>query len=482
MPTQRPIDAGKDTRERRQMRRVETAREVLFAADDSISGPLRRGTAIDMSAGGLKIVSHFPEGAGTHLHIELQPATTDREAEVIFYRGRVMHVSRSDGGVPAMGIRFVQRANGSRTGTVGTSSSSRTPKPLNEARSGFSELRRDALDAAEDQIGEAGRRKRRFLPIFLFFLRASRIPRFALAVILLAGLIGVWAFQPEVGADPSASTGSDSPQVPESHVRVIGGSKAYLEPAAKAETPNAQSELATVPAGFVRPGLRPQLDPALSGAEPNGAEPRGSTARFAGEMGRVETLAASGDHMMALAVLDGALAETDGVAGAWVRAAREYRDASMEGHAAELLPGTDAFDMEPARAGLDPVPGLRLEVDTDSRVLRVMDGDQMVRDFPVGIGKGGSTPRGNFTIANMLTDPDWHNRGRIVPAGSPANPLGTRWMGLGRDGRATRYGIHGTNEPASIGGAEGRGCIRMRTGDAEELFQWCGLGTPVAIR
>jgi lipoprotein-anchoring transpeptidase ErfK/SrfK len=40
----------------------------------------------------------------------------------------------------------------------------------------------------------------------------------------------------------------------------------------------------------------------------------------------------------------------------------------------------------------------------------------------------------------------------------PGNPVGTRWMGLNRAG----YGIHGTNEPKSIGKAASHGCIRMR--------------------
>ena len=34
----------------------------------------------------------------------------------------------------------------------------------------------------------------------------------------------------------------------------------------------------------------------------------------------------------------------------------------------------------------------------------------------------------------------------------------------------TGYGIHGTNEPRSIGKAASHGCIRMRQADLEELF------------
>jgi hypothetical protein len=64
----------------------------------------------------------------------------------------------------------------------------------------------------------------------------------------------------------------------------------------------------------------------------------------------------------------------------------------------------------------------------------------------------------------------------MVAAG-PANPLGTRWMGLGYKG----YGIHGTNMPLSIGKAASHGCIRMRNQDVEDLFERVQIGDPVDL-
>ena len=52
-----------------------------------------------------------------------------------------------------------------------------------------------------------------------------------------------------------------------------------------------------------------------------------------------------------------------------------------------------------------------------------------------------------------------------VPPG-PGNPLGTRWMGLSAPG----VGIHGTNNPSSIGYSVSHGCIRMQVADSEWLF------------
>jgi len=59
-----------------------------------------------------------------------------------------------------------------------------------------------------------------------------------------------------------------------------------------------------------------------------------------------------------------------------------------------------------------------------------------------------------------------------------SNPLGNRWIGLNQKG----YGIHGTNEPRSIGKAASHGCIRMAKADLEELFTLVSVGDEVEIR
>ena len=59
----------------------------------------------------------------------------------------------------------------------------------------------------------------------------------------------------------------------------------------------------------------------------------------------------------------------------------------------------------------------------------------------------------------------------------PNNPLGTRWMGLSAPG----VGIHGTDEPGSIGWNASHGCIRMQVVDSEWLFTKVRVGTTVFI-
>ena len=54
-----------------------------------------------------------------------------------------------------------------------------------------------------------------------------------------------------------------------------------------------------------------------------------------------------------------------------------------------------------------------------------------------------------------------------------------RWLGLSIP--SGNYGIHGTNNPSSIGKAVSNGCIRMYNRDVTELSKTVPLGTPVKI-
>lgn len=101
----------------------------------------------------------------------------------------------------------------------------------------------------------------------------------------------------------------------------------------------------------------------------------------------------------------------------------------------------------------------------DHRLALIEDG-RVVRVYRVAVGAPGSpSPTGRFTIVQRLTNPTYYAPGTIIPPG-PANPLGPRWIGLNLPG----YGIHGTNQPGSIGRDASHGCIRMRNRDVQELF------------
>jgi lipoprotein-anchoring transpeptidase ErfK/SrfK len=118
-------------------------------------------------------------------------------------------------------------------------------------------------------------------------------------------------------------------------------------------------------------------------------------------------------------------------------------------------------------------------VDNTQCVLTVLLGDQVIKTYDVATGKNNSTPIGTFKIKDKLIDPVWYNKGTAVPAGSPDNVLGTRWMGLTTE--EPGYGIHGTTAPESIGYQSTEGCVRMRNSDVEELYSIIPVGTEVTI-
>jgi lipoprotein-anchoring transpeptidase ErfK/SrfK len=120
-----------------------------------------------------------------------------------------------------------------------------------------------------------------------------------------------------------------------------------------------------------------------------------------------------------------------------------------------------------------------------TNTLRLYDGIALVRTFPVATGQAiYPTPAGVWRIVDKQRNPWWYPpvqdawaRGlKPVPPG-PANPLGTRWMGLNAPG----VGIHGTDAPASIGYSASHGCVRMQVPEAEWLFEHVSVGTPVVI-
>jgi lipoprotein-anchoring transpeptidase ErfK/SrfK len=120
----------------------------------------------------------------------------------------------------------------------------------------------------------------------------------------------------------------------------------------------------------------------------------------------------------------------------------------------------------------------RVVVSLPHRKLAVIVDGRVVRTFSVAVGAPQSpTPIGRFTIVNRLSDPTYYRPGKVIGPG-PSNPLGTRWLGFDRKG----YGIHGTDEPGSIGYARSHGCIRLRNRDVEQLFDLLRVGDVVELQ
>jgi lipoprotein-anchoring transpeptidase ErfK/SrfK len=111
------------------------------------------------------------------------------------------------------------------------------------------------------------------------------------------------------------------------------------------------------------------------------------------------------------------------------------------------------------------MPKYRIIVDLSDFRLYLLDENKVVKEFPVGIGKMLSgTPVGEYFIINK--EPN------------PGGPYGAYWLGLSQP----HYGIHGTNNPSSIGRKVSHGCIRMYNDDVVTLAGLVAVHTRVTIR
>ena len=130
------------------------------------------------------------------------------------------------------------------------------------------------------------------------------------------------------------------------------------------------------------------------------------------------------------------------------------------------------------------VPTGRLAVivsKSDHRLYLVLD-EVIIADYPVGLGRGGCTPEGEFEVVNKTVNPSWRAPdGRLLPHGHPDHIIGNRWLGFADADGPTSYGIHGTTDPDSIGKDESDGCVRMLAADVEEVFRLVPEGCPVRL-
>nr|WP_096154831.1 MULTISPECIES: L,D-transpeptidase family protein [Bacillus] len=106
-----------------------------------------------------------------------------------------------------------------------------------------------------------------------------------------------------------------------------------------------------------------------------------------------------------------------------------------------------------------------IEVSINGRKLTLKKDGGVIQTFPIAVGRMlFNTPVGDYVIVNR--------------APNPGGPFGAMWLSLSK----LSYGIHGTNDPSSIGKAVSRGCVRMYNEDVLKLSSIVPNGTAVYIR
>lgn len=115
---------------------------------------------------------------------------------------------------------------------------------------------------------------------------------------------------------------------------------------------------------------------------------------------------------------------------------------------------------------------IRLDLNIPALRLDVWSGDEMIRSYPIAVGKPGyDTPTGTYTISHAEWNPWWHppthrewaRNEKPTPPG-PNNPMGRVKLFF-----MPLYFIHGTPAGESIGTPASHGCVRMLNDDVIEL-------------
>jgi lipoprotein-anchoring transpeptidase ErfK/SrfK len=105
-------------------------------------------------------------------------------------------------------------------------------------------------------------------------------------------------------------------------------------------------------------------------------------------------------------------------------------------------------------------------INTKDHTLTLFRDNNVYKTYKVAVGKPSTpTPKGTFKIINRAIN--------------PGGPFGARWLGLNIP--YGDYGIHGTNNPSSIGKSVSNGCIRMFNNQVIELSNLVPIGTTVTI-
>lgn len=161
---------------------------------------------------------------------------------------------------------------------------------------------------------------------------------------------------------------------------------------------------------------------------------------------------------------------------------------------AHLASGTALWVPNVARDTAAPAPYVTAKIVVSRRDFwtHALDSaGHVVAHYPSTLGSSyNPSPDGDFAIDSVYPHPKYYFDPTVlndpsIPKGRPEatlppgpnSPVGVVWMALTKE----HLGIHGTENPATIGVTESHGCVRLTNWDAWTLSKSVHSGTPVSF-
>jgi lipoprotein-anchoring transpeptidase ErfK/SrfK len=167
----------------------------------------------------------------------------------------------------------------------------------------------------------------------------------------------------------------------------------------------------------------------------------------------------------------------------------------------EIQPGSEttlqaANELEDQPETQASIPGesgaprnVSTRVDMKTNMLGVFEAEKLIAAYPVTVGSAHTaSPIGDWKVRGVAKLPRFRYDKEMLAHGQrsadfymlppgPRNPAGVIWIALNKKG----IGIHGTNDPDSIGRAVSHGCIRLANWDVVRLATKIKAGDNVSI-
>lgn len=156
------------------------------------------------------------------------------------------------------------------------------------------------------------------------------------------------------------------------------------------------------------------------------------------------------------------------------------------------VPGAPSANGAPepgAKTSTPTAAPVSVKVDTKTNMLAVLQGDAIVAAYPVTIGSAQTeSPLGEWKVRGVAKMPDYRHDEKVLKEGErsddfkilppgPNSPVGVIWIALDKKG----VGLHGTEDPDSIGRSVSHGCVRLANWDIVRLAGKVKGGVAVSI-